>query len=280
MKPRIKSIIAATDLSPQGNDAVRRAALLASAHGIGSIRALHVTDTRWRSVRGAPTEENAHRLLGELAVQVRHEHGLTVLPRTRRGRTLSVIAAETAHCDLLVMGASSDHVVRDLVLGSTAERLLAKTRSSILVVRKPPRSAYRRVLVALDFSGFDETALAAARAVAPEAHFHLMHVFDTSYEGKMRYAGVGPETIQDYRSMSRELAMREMITTTDHLSERPPAILIPGPIASNVVRQARTSNADLIVVGHPKKSWLSNLLVPRIAARVLAGAQCDVLAVH
>jgi nucleotide-binding universal stress UspA family protein len=47
-----------------------------------------------------------------------------------------------------------------------------------------------------------------------------------------------------------------------------------------VVSQARSSNADLIVVGHPRRSWLSSLLVPRIAARVLAGARSEVLAVH
>jgi nucleotide-binding universal stress UspA family protein len=279
MEKPIKSIIAATNLGTHGNDAVKRAALLAHAHGLGSIRALHVIDKGWRSANRG-TDEDAHHRLVDLAARIRHEEGLTVLPRTRKGRTLDVIAAESAHCDLLVMGASSGRGIRDLLLGSTAERLLATTKSSILAVRKPPRGAYRRVLVALDFSSFDETVLAAARAVAPGARFHLMHVFDTTFEGKMRYAGVGPETIQDYRSMSRELAMREMVAATDHLPERPPAVLIPGPIASNVVSQARSSNADLIVVGHPKRSWLSSLLVPRIAARVLAGARSDVLAVH
>jgi nucleotide-binding universal stress UspA family protein len=280
MNPALDTIVAATDLRARGNDAVRRAAQIAAANGMGSIRAVHATGMRpLDGILRRSRADHASRKLGDLAVDIRRENDLLVVPRLRAGRVARVLADEAMRAGLVVVGASGDHPIRDVLAGSTAERLLGRGRASILVVRTPPREAYRRVLVALDLSRFDETVLARARAIAPGADLRVMHVFDTGFEGKMRYAGAGWDAIQHYRSTSRELALREMLASPHGHPEYGPAILVPGPVASNVVAQARSAKADLIVVGHPKRPWLENLLVPRIAPRVIAGARTDVLAV-
>lgn len=282
MKATFRSILAATDLSRTGNDAVKRAALLAAANDIGTIRALHVTDKSWHvpMMHKDGSHDNSHRLLGDLAVLVRHERGLDVTPRIRNGSMLRVIAAEARHFDLLIIGASQDHSIRDLFLGSTAERLLDTMEAPILVVRHPPKGSYQRVLVAMELSDFDETVIAFARAVAPEAQLDLMHVFDNRFERKLRSAGVGAEAIREYRSVSREQALKEMRVAAERVPDRSREIVVPGPIASTVLRQGRSTKADLIVVGHPKRSWLANLLIRRTAAGVLADAPSDVLVVH
>jgi nucleotide-binding universal stress UspA family protein len=200
--------------------------------------------------------------------------------RVLHGAPLRVIAEESQRSDLLVLGASTDRRLRDLVVGSTAQRLLGKTRAPILVARNRPGADYRRVLVALDFSALDDTAVAYARAVAPHARLDLMHVFDTSFEGKMRYAGVGSDAISEYRFTAREAAMREMALAARRVPEHSRAVVVNGPVASNVLRQGRRSDADLIVVAHPKRAWLWNLVMQPVAAQVLSEAQSDVLVVH
>ena len=56
------------------------------------------------------------------------------------------------------------------LLGTTAERVVRKSPLPVLVVRRPPRDGYRRVLVGVDFSSGAERALDEAWALAePEA---------------------------------------------------------------------------------------------------------------
>ena len=54
--------------------------------------------------------------------------------------------------DLVVLGFRGRHCFRDVFLGTTAERVVRKGDRSVLVVRNRPEEAYRRVLVAVDFS--------------------------------------------------------------------------------------------------------------------------------
>jgi nucleotide-binding universal stress UspA family protein len=277
-----KSILAATDLSTEGNHAVERAAMVAGQKGIAGIRVLHVVEPPWLGgmPRASSQVASARRVLGRVALEIGRENGVSLDQSIRAGRPLQVIAEESKRSDLLVLGASTNHLLRDLILGSTAERLLTKTPASILAVRNRPTADYRRVLVALDFSRFDDNALAYARALAPGARLDLMHVFDTAFEGKMRYAGVGSDAITEYRSRTWEAAWREMNAVADRVPGRLRPVVVNGHIASNVVREGRKSNADLIVVGHPRRSWLSNLVMRRTAAQVLSDAHSDILVVH
>ena len=274
------SILAATDLSSKGNHAVERAAMLAARRGLGEMRVLHVLERPWLGSLAPQAGANARRALGNLATELERETGVRLDPRVTAGRPLQVIAGESKRSDLVVLGASTDHPLRDLFLGSTAGRLLAKTPASILTVRNRPQGEYRRVLVALDLSGFDDNVLAYARAVAPDARLSLLHVFDTRFEGKMRYAGVDPDAIAEYRSRTWQAAAREISFVAERVPGNLRTIVVNGHIASNVLREGRKANADLIVVGHRPRVWLSDMVMRRIAAEVVPNAHTDILVVH
>jgi universal stress protein E len=281
MPSQLKTILAATDLSRKGNRAVERAAMLAAKSGAAELRVLHVLEQPWLAPRAAPElAQGALRRLDRLAAEMGRDHGVRVQHRLGTGSTLRVIAQDSRRSDLLVLGASTGHAVRDLLLGSPAQRLLARTPASILVARDPPRSDYGRVLVALNLSEFDDRTLAFARAVAPGARLDLVHVFDSRFEGKMRYAGVSGAAIEEYRSVSRDAAMQELRFAAERVPGHARTLVVGGPIASNVLRQGRESHADLIVVGHPPRRWLVSLLMRRVAAEVLSHARTDILVVQ
>jgi nucleotide-binding universal stress UspA family protein len=107
--------------------------------------------------------------------------------------------AEALNAALLVLGARGEGFLRRQVLGTTSERLLRRTTRPVLVVRQTPHAAYRRVLVALDFSPWSLQALAVARSVAPHAHLVLFNAFQVPFEEKLHFAGVDAATIEHYR---------------------------------------------------------------------------------
>lgn len=74
--------------------------------------------------------------LAELVADAGLDAGVTKLVRGRPAEKLLGLAA-SGEADLIVMGALSRGRLRDLVLGSTAERLMNQTHADILVVKPP-----------------------------------------------------------------------------------------------------------------------------------------------
>jgi hypothetical protein len=62
---------------------------------------------------------------------------------------------------------------------------------------------YREVPVAANFAIDAGNALAYAQAVAPEAKLNLVHAYRVPYEGKMHYAGVAADLIDEYRTKAQ-----------------------------------------------------------------------------
>ena len=72
-------------------------------------------------------------------------------------------SAATTDADLVVVGSRGESVLRRMVIGSTASRLLRKSRCPVLVVKNPFKQPYRRVLLPMDFSPASALALRLAR---------------------------------------------------------------------------------------------------------------------
>jgi len=72
--------------------------------------------------------------LGELVTEAGLEEGVAKLVRGRPADKLSELAAN-GEADLIVMGALSRGRLRDLIIGSTAERMLNQVHADILIVK-------------------------------------------------------------------------------------------------------------------------------------------------
>ncbi len=219
---RIKRILAATDLSAPARHAAERAALLASMTQ-GTLDLLHVIpagplDRLRRLVREVPADAEqrlvdvAREDLRQLAEGLLKKYQVTAGVRVISGlipRRLNE-EADALGADLVVLGARGRSFVQHLLLGSTAEKMVGHAARPLLVVKQPPREAYRRLLVPVDFSPASLPALRLARALAPEAEMILLHAFDVPFEGKLRLAGVAEDTVEIYRVVAREEARQKM----------------------------------------------------------------------
>ena len=75
-------------------------------------------------------------LLDELTAAAGVAAGSTKMLRGRPADVLLELAAQ-GEADLIVMGALSRGRLRDLILGSTAERILERAQADIMIVKPP-----------------------------------------------------------------------------------------------------------------------------------------------
>lgn len=286
---RFRSLLAATDFSDDAGNACRRAAMIAREQE-AALELLHVISrTSLNMLRGFFPEAatgiatNAGQALERLRAELATD-GLNVKATVQEGTVTAEILAAMPRAELLVAGARGSSPLRDLMLGTTAERLLARASCPALVVKQPARESYRRVLTPVDFSPYSATVLATAAAIAPTAEIQICHAFDLPYEGKLWMAGVADEEINRYRAEAR----RQALTDIRELAECLPALelrmalpaVMRGDPARVILDQETACNADLIVIGKQGHSALEEFLLGSVTRHILADSKCDVLVVN
>ena len=288
----LDAIVVANDFSHHAANAADRVAMLAGEVDVTKVTMLHVLEESrlvpFRQISGASRSANARRRedagrgLAELADQLRLRTGLKVETQVESGNVPTTIQCFAASADLLVLGAQGSHPLRDLALGSTAQWVLRKTVTPVLVVKRRAEAHYRQVLVAVDFERDTRHALDYAQAAAPRARMSLVHVYRVPFESKMRYAGVANDLIDFYRAEARAAAarcMRELVTSC-LASDAVNPLVVQGNAVATLLEKERELDADLIVLTRRNKSLAEELLLESVTSKLLERSRCDVLVVH
>jgi nucleotide-binding universal stress UspA family protein len=201
----------------------------------------------------------------------------------RKGGVLAEALAAAAEADLVVLGARGTNPVRDFVLGTTPERLLARNASPTLVVRRSAVAPYRRALAAIAEPDTAPALLAAAEAIAPAAEVHALHATDLPFEGRLRIAGVGEDELRGYRRRSGDRALAAIQHAIAGLpaarSQQVLPVVATGNAIEALIEHQRASGVDLIIIGKRADGGLGDFLLGSTARHVLAGAGCDVLVI-
>ena len=85
--------------------------------------------------------------------------------------------AHERNADLIVLGEPGKKGLKEYFVGTTAERVARHSDRPVFIVKRRPNDAYRRVLVAVDFSEVASRALKAAYEIAPRAEFLAVHAW-------------------------------------------------------------------------------------------------------
>jgi nucleotide-binding universal stress UspA family protein len=290
--PSLQRLLAATDLSAPARHAVERAALVAKAAG-ARLDLVHVApfsrlDELRRLVAGLPADvdakvrEQTQMLVDALAATVRERHGVEATTHVATGPLLPSVTelAAQVNAGLLVLGARGSSMLRHLVLGSTAARLLDGFGRPMLVVKRAAAGPYRRVLVPVDFSETSLPAVQLARAVAPDARIAVMHAYEAPFEGKLRFAGVEEDYLEEYRRAAHAEARDRMADLCRRAGLDDGAqLLVHGAAAERILAQEDEQDCDLIVMGRQGQSAVEDLLLGSVSRRVLAESDSDVLVI-
>ena len=178
-----------------------------------------------------------------------------------------------------MLGEPGNKGLKELFVGTAAERVVRQSDRPVLIVKQAARDAYRRVLVAVDFSE------GAARArgglqVAPGAQYLVVHAWQVPPVGLATREAAEKVMEQENRAASRRRVERQ---AREHLvalasPPQPPRIEMTAGDPFFVIREAIASfQPDLMAMGTHARSGIAIAMVGRLAREFLVEAPCDVL---
>jgi nucleotide-binding universal stress UspA family protein len=290
----LRRIVCGTDFSVAADRAAERAAQIALAHG-ATLSLVHIVaaslwddaSTRLAGLLGAdvpPQEQvsaDATERLRRLAARldpdgrVRCEHVVQI------GRPAVQLAqlAQSPPADLLVVADRGGHSLHDLVLGTTAQKLLRISPCPVLVVKRAPAAPYQRVLAPTDFSDASRAALRATAALLPQAALHIAHAFELPFDGIVR-ADISAAARQHYLDEAQRRLRADLHALADAAgiaALRRQLHVEHGYPATCIERWVDGLNADLVAVAAFGKSGLEHLFLGSVSLHTVSNAACDVL---
>lgn len=289
-----RHLLVATDLSAPALVALDRAFLLARDHGarLTAIHALGLAAlSPFRSLLGEATQQVARTVTDAARAQLQ---ALLDDPARNGGYPAqlqieddlpapAITAYAGAHdVDLVLIGAQGRNAWQRMLLGSTASHLLRKSHWPVLVVKQPTREAYRKAVVAMDFSPASQAALALARRIAPGAKLVLVHVFELPFEGMLATAGVSRADISRYQVEVRDHALLTLHEMAREAGLEPRDYRLEvrhGEAGRTLLGVVDEAGADLVVMGKHGTHVTEELLLGSVTKRVLAACPADVLVV-
>lgn len=290
---RFRSLLAPIDLTPSSDRALGRLALLPIASD-ARVTLLHVVPGNLRPNELRDAERDANRTL---AAEVRHLR--QSLPRTvcvqqlvkfgAADKQISVCATKLK-AELIVMGRNGGRVLRDALLGSTAERVVRQARIPVLVVRRPPRQVYSRPALALDFdrAAHEVVRLTLLMLPPPRPRITVIHAYDFPYGGLV-YPSLAEDEAAGEKSELQTLATQKLtrlLVTALSKANVPPEAAPPwqthvryGSPHVVVEKVMKKAEPDLLLLGTRGFSRAAYIFLGTVAGDLLREAKCDVLLV-
>jgi nucleotide-binding universal stress UspA family protein len=276
----IKHILVATDLSDRSERACERGIRLARERA-ATVDLLHVVEGGLKAQVQERRRALAEEHLRDWFVSVPETERPGVRFSVETGDPFAVILerAQERNAGLIVLGEPGKKGLKDLFVGTTAERVVRHSDRPVLIVRQTAPGAYRRVLIAIDFSDGASRALDAAYEVAPDAEFLAVHAWQVPPVGLATRQAVEKAMEEENRLLGRRIERQ----AHDHLvatasPPRAPRVEMREGNPFFVIREAMTSfQPDLLAMGTHARSGIAVAMVGSLAREFLAEAPCDVL---
>lgn len=190
-----------------------------------------------------------------------------------------VDSAAKLNADLVVVGTHGFTAFKRVLLGSVAERVIRRSKTSVLVARPAEHLAggYRHILVPTDFSDGARRALAMATMLAArDAHIDARHWWHSPYDGPLpdpvslraqiesNARAAGEELIEPFQSSTYQLSFGT--------AEAPPKF--------GIEQQLSQGDYDLVVMGSHGRRGVARWLIGSVAEATARHAPCSVLVVR
>jgi nucleotide-binding universal stress UspA family protein len=281
-------VFVATDFSPGGARAAARAGRLPLAKR-GKITIVHVLADRAPQKARASAEKVAGRQLEEVttslsaAAAALSRRDIKVTSDLRRGEPYVEIIrhARSVGADLVVLGRHGRRRVRDMFIGSTAERVIRAGDLPVLVVSRKASNRYRRPVLAVDLEDTCRSVVTVAlRILGPEVTSAIMvHAYHVPFEGLIT-PGVSPGEMTDLRKEYKQAAMSGLArlqASIGDLGVRWRTTVVRGDPRTAILAESIRRRADILAVGTHGRSGISHALLGSVAEWVIQAAACDVL---
>jgi nucleotide-binding universal stress UspA family protein len=288
ISPFFKNILVATDFSPASDQAVEYAASLARRYG-SAIYLTHVV-----TLDGYPliSPEYAAMILEKKHAEVRTRFHQILTSGELSGIPFKTVAKEgnlwptieecikTFDIDLVIVGTRGAGAVGKMLVGSGAEEIFRKAKVPVLtigpVTPKEPwyEMEFKNILFATDFgkSAKREAEYAFSLAQEHRSRLTFLHVFPHP-------EAYGKEALID-KEHNFYAQLRELVPVTNKMHCKVEVRVVFGQAAEQILRIAKETNAELIVMGAKARKSLAANLPQTKAYRVVCEAHCPVLTIR
>jgi len=281
----LRRIMLATDFSERSDRALRRAIILARAHD-AVLDIVHVVDDD-RPRRIVDHEVNdARQLLDELSRTLGAMDRVSCSTQVVQDAPFAGIvkAAAKSAPDLIVIGPHRRRLLRDVFVGTTAERIIRNVASPVILAHALASGPYRHVVVACDLSDTSSIAIEAVRILKldRECRLTFLHIIDPPETQLMVRAGIPSAEIEHHLEEMSAGARTQIAAAIKRESVAGASIDVRvsgGNIAASVAAAAMDLRADLVVVATSGPSMLSRLMLGSVTEAVLNFSTIDVLAI-
>jgi universal stress protein E len=273
----MQHLLVATDLSSRALKALQRGLDLARRFD-SRLMVLHVVDPdQPLKLRDEALKSRLAWLEEELE---RHDKSnvdlsIEVVPGAVDGTIVEF--AEQADADLIVMGAHRRHLLRDVFVGTTIERVIRGTERPVLMVNREADSTYDKALVAVDFSPISERALTAAANLdfLGAREVVLLHAYQPIGKTTLAAGGVDPKVIEAHTATTAAEALSSLRQMADRHAAagakgtKLRTVLEEGPALAVIERVAEREGAPLVVIGSHSHSGVLRFLLGSTAESYL-----------
>jgi len=198
--------------------------------------------------------------------------------RVEQGPAAPVLAdaARELGADLLIVGAARGSRLGRALLGTTAQRVLREATVPVLVTRRPVTLPLHRVLVTGDLTPL-------SGAVHDRALSTITALFGDP--GALRalvvlgWAITPPPLTPDAMVRAARAELGTFLRERVEAGPQAEPVVRVGPVADEIVDEARDWDADLLVVGTHARGWGDRMLLGSMAETTLRDAPCNVLAI-
>lgn len=273
----IDRVVAGIDLSPIGRRVAERARMVADRHGLP----LHLI-----SVQESPSDAFLGEGLGRLLFE-RYQKNLVdvanwlgaraTVPITHQAIRGSIgweLVREAKKASIVVVGTSAVDVER---CGPIARRVSIMSSGDVLVVRRQPRNAYRKVMAAVDFSVHSQTAVETALRWCPDAELTAIFSLPDRWDPALFESGLFDVEVEAARSSRLARAVEKMEEFVAMWPGQVKPIVVDGSPATAIDEVVRRRGVDLMVVANRGAGATRMILLGTVADGVLETMPCDVL---
>lgn len=281
----MKNLLVATDLSARSDRAVQRAALLAKRFGC-EWTLLHVIDddqpSRLVERQRADAVELLESRVEGLALIAGQRPRVLVEPGAVE-KTINEIAIGTGS-ELLVLGMPRRGLLREIFLGTSAERIIRSSRLPVLRVAGGGDDEYRTAMLAADMSGSCANAIQTARELGllEGCTLHAVHVFEAFAKGEILMSAAEASIVSTATREARLQTEAELSTFLgeQHLDLPPAQVHIEeGFSVVQLKRAVERLDPDLLVIGTHGRTGLKKMLIGSVAETLLGEVERDILCV-
>jgi len=278
-------IVAATDFSTRSQRALRRAGRLARQTA-AELTIVHVVDDDQPAAFVDLERREAEKFMTEQIGSLAELRDLRCRVAVPTGEAFNGIleTAKSVSADLIVMGSHRKHILRDIFVGTTVERVIRTGPHPVLMVNTDTELPYGYVIAGVDMSEPSAHAIKTAQALrlVDDDNLTVVHAFVAVAKGTLSVANASKDQIDGYVASERLQAREELVSflaAHDIRGRGWKNRIEEGDayeVISNVVKE---TTPDLVVIGTHGRSGIVKMLIGSVAEEVLRSIDVDILVV-